>query len=417
MSSTTSDTGGPVFLGLDLAWSSGWTGLAVVDDTGRLIASGRARTDEQIITWIEQHTGQRSGQQARRVLVAAVDAPLIVPNERGQRAAEALIGRTFGGFGASAYSSNRTLLGPQPPRALRLAQHFGWAVDPATPTGGQQGVCLEVYPHPAMIGLFQLGYRLDYKKGTQARRVPGFAQLAGHLESVGVLRLRESPRWRQLRQVIAAPEAGDLDRIEDELDAVVCAHLAWLWQHQREALRVYGTATDGYIVAPPPPAHHPVRPAHPLTAGGASSPAEMSPAEMSPAGTANMFGDEASGERSSVLHRWVAGRPAGFASNHEQRWRARVAEAFTGCTLPATARLQVQADFVLAAAQSGANEPDLDNMIKSSIDALVDVIGERRLTGGVRQADDVRVDRIIAGKRFAGAAEEPGADITISVIT
>lgn len=94
---------GPLFLGVDLAWSTGRTGLAVVDDAGRLTACGRVKTDDEISDWLAAQKGQ--------VIVAAVDAPLIVPNEAGQRLPERLIGQSFGGFGASAHTSNRRRFG------------------------------------------------------------------------------------------------------------------------------------------------------------------------------------------------------------------------------------------------------------------------------------------------------------------
>lgn len=236
------------FVGIDLAWSSGWTGVAALDESGRLLDSGRVRSDGEIAEWIEARVD--------RLAVVAVDAPLVVPNETGQRVAERLIGRAFGGFGASAHTSNRGRLGGQEPRALRLARQHGWSVDPALPPGGAT-VCLEVYPHPAMIALFGLEYRLDYKKGSTQRRAPGFVALVRHLEGVGELRLADAPRWAELRRIVAAPQPGDLNRIEDELDAILCAHLAWLWHHRRDTLRVYGSLAEGYIVAPPPPSHAP----------------------------------------------------------------------------------------------------------------------------------------------------------------
>ena len=59
-----------VFLGVDLGWSTGATGLAAVDDAGRLTASARVKTDDEIVEWIAA--------QAGHVVVAAVDAPLIL---------------------------------------------------------------------------------------------------------------------------------------------------------------------------------------------------------------------------------------------------------------------------------------------------------------------------------------------------
>jgi Holliday junction resolvase RusA-like endonuclease len=39
--------------------------------------------------------------------------------------------------------------------------------------------------------------------------------------------------------------------------------------------------------------------------------------------------------------------------------------------------VQVEIDFAFAADQRGRNEPDLDNLIKSTVDALEGVIGIR----------------------------------------
>ncbi|MDQ3456041.1 MAG: DUF429 domain-containing protein [Actinomycetota bacterium] len=369
-----------IFLGIDLGWSTGATGLAAVNDAGRLTASGRVKTDDEIADWLAAQPGS--------VVVAAVDAPVIVPNEAGQRVPERLIGQTFGGFGASAHTSNRTRFGGGETRAMRLAQRFGWAVDPQSPTSGDVGLCIEVYPHPAIVGLFRLPYRLDYKKGNEQGRAPGFALFVQHLESIPELRLAGNPRWGQLKRTLAAPRPGDFNRVEDELDAIVCAHLAWLWHHRPGTLQVYGSVEDGYIVAPPPPLHRPKRPERGV---GATVPALVS------------------------FRRVVRGRPSGYSAGaNEQQWKAAVRSAFSGCNLPAGCRVQVELEFLLSHDQRGRNEPDLDNLIKAAIDALDGVIGARTGTGIRVEADDVRVDRITASKRPAGTGEDPGARITVA---
>ena len=69
-----------------------------------------------------------------------------------------------------------------------------------------------------------------------------------------MLRLRQSPRWAQLRATAAgARRKSELDRIEDEVDAILCAYLAWLWVHDRPSRTVWGDVRDGYIVTPHPP--------------------------------------------------------------------------------------------------------------------------------------------------------------------
>lgn len=64
-------------------------------------------------------------------------------------------------------------------------------------------------------------------------------------------------------------------------------------------------------------------------------------------------------------------------------------------------------------AATRANEAwDLDNLVKPTLDALGGVIGFRRWKGP-SQADDERVDRIVASKRPAELDESPGASIRV----
>lgn len=234
-----------MFVGIDLAWKAkARTGLAVVDGAGRLVASGTAVSDDEIVGWVGRHPPLE---------VVAVDAPLVVPNQTGQRVGEREVARAYGRYGAAPYPSNRSNPLFDPPRAEVLARRMGWNVDPHAVTGAGDTTCLEVYPHPALVGLFSLPERVLYKKGHD--RASGFALLMRCLSSVPELCLLESARWAELTAIVAAPGPGDLNRIEDELDAILCAHLAWLWRHRPGALQVYGSLAEGYIVAPPAPTH------------------------------------------------------------------------------------------------------------------------------------------------------------------
>lgn len=241
-----------VHIGVDLAWSTrARTGLAAVDAAGRLLASGTALSDEEILDWL--------GRAEWRVITAAVDAPLIVTNRTGQRECEREVSRVFGRYGASCHASNLTRPYFNPPRGAVLARQLGWTLDPYSDELPARPVCVEVYPHPAMVGLFELGTVLPYKaKGGRpfARRRAGFLELQDRMESLSELCLRSNDRWQAMRRVAAAATRPvELERLEDEVDAIFCAHLAWRWREKPETLRMYGTVTDGYIVATPPPSH------------------------------------------------------------------------------------------------------------------------------------------------------------------
>ncbi|WP_298991484.1 DUF429 domain-containing protein [uncultured Pseudokineococcus sp.] len=240
------------FVGVDLAWSTGRTGVAALDGDGALMSLSRCEPHEDVEGVLRA--------LGAGVEVVAVDAPLVVGNATGQRGAEREIGRTWGAFGASAHATSRSTQG-EVTRAGRLAHALGWDVRPTSRPGQGRVCCIEVYPHPVLVGLFQLPYRIAYKKGGSAARLPGFRQLVRLLDEHPALSLGESTRWLEIREVVTGePGSGDLDRVEDEIDAVVCALVALLWARRPELLAVYGDGDEGYIVAPTAPRHAAVRP-------------------------------------------------------------------------------------------------------------------------------------------------------------
>jgi predicted RNase H-like nuclease len=238
------------FIGLDLAWGErARTGIAALDRDGRLVACACVRSDDEIIAFVARH--------APGDCVLAIDAPLIVPNQTGQRVAERLIAQRFGRFAAGAYPANRAspLFNPVP-RALRIARRLGCDPDPTAGAGPGKRVAIEVYPHSASIVLFGLDRTLPYK-GRQGRafavRAAAFTRLIGHVGDrfADPLRPADCDRWRELAALAsAASRPADIERIEDEVDAVICAYLAWLWHASPESCWVLGNVTTGYIVTP-----------------------------------------------------------------------------------------------------------------------------------------------------------------------
>ncbi len=241
-------TTGPIHIGIDLAWGQkNWTGLAAVSAEGRLLASGRARTDDDIVAWMASH--------ASSLGVVAIDAPLVVTNATGRRHCESLIHAAFGRFDASPHSTNLGKPEFNPPRGAMLADRLGLPLDPA----GRNAVAIEVYPHPAMVGLWELDLILKYKHKTKYAfdfRKAQFKRLLDLLEAEESLDVGSVPRWSELRKIAGdATKHGDLNLVEDEVDGIFCGWLAWLWATGDARLQIHGDLTRGYIVAPSKPTH------------------------------------------------------------------------------------------------------------------------------------------------------------------
>src|SRR5680860_70789 len=217
--------------------------IASMTDDVQMAIPNRARYFGVDLAW---------GQRAR--------TGMAVLDETGQRPCEALVGQSFARFGAGAYPANRRNASFMPePRGARLAAEMNWDMDPSTPPGVGQRVCIEVYPHPAMVSLFPLDYVIPYKL-KRGREWPAlkdaYARLLDHLEVTcgAVLALADSARWSALRSTATgAVRKSELDAIEDEIDAIFCAYLAWLWATERETMVVLGDYATGYIVTPTPP--------------------------------------------------------------------------------------------------------------------------------------------------------------------
>src|SRR3954466_5968541 len=142
------------FIGLDLAWGEKRpTGLAVLDDAGRLLRLSAHGTDEDILASLASYVDGPC--------LVALDAPLLVTNAAGNRPCEAALNRDFARFQAGAHPANTA----KPefadlPRGARLASALGLDMDPRS---ASERRAIEVYPHPATVALFRLGRTLKYK--------------------------------------------------------------------------------------------------------------------------------------------------------------------------------------------------------------------------------------------------------------
>jgi len=242
------------YIGLDLAWGeTARTGIAVLTDSGALLSSACLITNDEIADFLSPLVGSHAS-------VVAIDAPLVVPNETGQRECERHVAKLFGRYNAGAYPANRRnpLFAPEP-RGARLATRFGWDLNPGSSSSAGHSVAIEVYPHPAMVALFGLSTVIPYKskkgRNLESRRA-SFDLLLDHIErGCGEqLQLDLSERWDEIRAIVgSAKQQAQLERIEDEIDAIFCAHLAWMWDTQRSRMTILGDFETGYIVIPADP--------------------------------------------------------------------------------------------------------------------------------------------------------------------
>ena len=226
--------------GIDLAWHG-------VKPSG--LALGRLHNDTLHVDYLTSEVFSND-EFCRKVkeysaIGVAIDAPLVIKNQTGMRECERQIGKLYGAKGASCHTANLTLF-PNATSVL-LSQQLE-AMNYTHIVGNKWQI--EVYPHPAIIDLFNMDYRLAYKKGTVDERRAGQLLLASHLVAIGN-RLPFSLQFCNAGSValtiaeINTLRGAQLKQNEDKLDALVCLVVAAL--HLLGKSRTIGDISSGYI--------------------------------------------------------------------------------------------------------------------------------------------------------------------------
>lgn len=239
---------GTSYVGVDLAWGLRHrTGMAVLDESGRLIDIAEAVGDGDLLAWLAVHT--------HGPCLVAFDAPLVVTNETGRRACEAQLGRHFARYHAGAHPTSRAKAEfADGGRAYRLALELGLDVSDAA----ARRRAIEVYPHPAIVMLFGLDRVLPYKH-KPGRDLPdlkaALLRLTGLLEGLETrhppLHLAASAQWTALVDAVhGARRKSELRAVEDRVDAVLCAYIARYADARPAAVRTFGDVARGTILIP-----------------------------------------------------------------------------------------------------------------------------------------------------------------------
>ncbi|SDL09054.1 Predicted nuclease (RNAse H fold) [Nocardioides sp. YR527] len=236
------------FIGVDLAWGVRRpTGLAVLDEEGRLVHVSAAKTDDEIVAALEPYVADDC--------LVAIDAPLIVTNPTGNRPAEAALNKDFARFDAGAHPANTSKPEfSEQPRGARIAARLGLDLNPRS---GRRRRAIEVYPHPATVALFRLGRTLKYKHKSgrdidqlRAELVVLLGLLEG-LASADPPLLLDDPAWLALRTAAeSAVRKSELRVVEDQVDAVLCAYIGLFATRAPDRTTTYGDFATGYIVTP-----------------------------------------------------------------------------------------------------------------------------------------------------------------------
>jgi predicted RNase H-like nuclease len=236
-----------LFVGVDLGWTTGATGLAVLRIEGghlAIAALSLARRHDEALEWIEQQTSASNA-------MIAIDAPTVIRNQTGQRPGERELNSVFRKQLLACHPANlgRPFAYKTTAFAAALeARGFlhAAAIEPRIPGRYQ----IEVFPHAAIVRLFQLECRLPYKKGRVAQRAAMLEVLGRHIES---LRDGDPPLFATDLPSIHGAKGRARKDVEDKLDAILCAYVGayyWYWGLARND--VFGNQSTGYLVVPKP---------------------------------------------------------------------------------------------------------------------------------------------------------------------
>ena len=237
------------FIGIDLGWQSGKSGLCCLqylDKKLKILDLDCILEIEDILNWVDNLTPLSTP------ALIAVDAPTIIPNQTGTRLPDKLTHKYFGRYHAGCYPANLNR-----PFAQRTVK-FGISLEAKefihAPTIKPQQLGrfqIEVFPHPAIVNLFQLEKILKYKKGRLAERKLELLKL--HQYIINVLPNLE-PALVISNNFLDTEKINSMTTLkttEDKLDSLICAYIGaywWYWGQTKNL--VLGNYTTGYIVVP-----------------------------------------------------------------------------------------------------------------------------------------------------------------------
>jgi predicted RNase H-like nuclease len=230
--------------GIDLAWGDKRPdGLCLIQadrHSAEIVETTLTHGDDELLQWLKTRI------PPERPVLLAIDAPLIAPNSSGCRPVDRQISVDFGRYHAACHSANAKRC-VRPLRIASLLRSAGFTIDFDLKKGSQ--IATEVYPHPAMIRLFEIEKIVKYKKGLIAARRLEFARLQGLLRAS---LKRNFPKVVIPSSVEALLATQWSKGNEDQTDALFCALIGYHhWETGGTVCDVKGSLEHGFILLPP----------------------------------------------------------------------------------------------------------------------------------------------------------------------
>ena len=241
------------FIGVDFGWVSGASGLCCLEWQNNKLQILEITTELEIAkifrwidTWIEE----------KEPGLIAVDAPTIIPNLTGTRVPDKLTHKYFGKYHAGCYPAN--LNRPFAQRTVdfgNILSSKGFVHAPTITPQKLGRYQIEVFPHPAIVNLFNLDRILKYKKGRLAEKKAELKKLFSYIINI-LPKLKPELNLESPVTIPIIPHkvtTKELKVVEDKLDSLICAYVAahwWYWGNIEQKNMVLGDETTGYIVVP-----------------------------------------------------------------------------------------------------------------------------------------------------------------------
>lgn len=237
-----------VFSGFDSAWGARNSGAMcdlLLNADGSLFLVG----DPVVASW-DYAVAHASQAPASEMRVLAIDQPLCVRNYAESRPVERDLQRALmSGFGCGAYSSNLGnpcwLPDARVWELLQTLEGNGYVQNPMAIPGAKTGrYYFECYPHPALVGLFDLDHIIKYK--VHHRNKDEWMKMIDLLRSLDATDLPVANIRSFVREDLIQNKVN-----EDKLDAIVAAYTAaYWWRFGTGRSTMIGDLTTGYIVTP-----------------------------------------------------------------------------------------------------------------------------------------------------------------------